>query len=468
MSNLFNAVNTGMSLTDNGCVTNTSTLDYCLDLFFTIGASRGKDISYQFAKAFAQDKRLATQILFHARDIRGGMGERKLFRDNLLSITTKKNAIEVMLKTIEVGRFDDLHVFLGSKFEDLAVSIIADALVQGSSLAAKWTPRSGPMFNLLRKKMSLDPKSLRKMLVQLSNTVEQKMSAKHWSEIDYSKLPSLASARYMTAFHRNDPARYQAYKDALTKGEVKINAAAVYPYDVIKAARYSSENVDVSEAQWKALPDYIGNNDANILPVIDVSGSMDCPAGGSKNLTCMDVAVSLGMYVAERSKGIFKDQFITFHEKPQMVKMNGSFTQRLNQVYRAPWGGSTNLEATFRLIADAAVKHGLKQEDLPTQLLIFSDMQFNRIGGYRGNNQTAFQFAEKYFNERGYKLPQVVFWNLNAGNDNFPVQKDQTGALLVSGFSPSLMKSVLRGTEYNPRQLMLESVDKERYTINKF
>lgn len=455
-----------MSLTENGANTHGSTLDACLDLFFKIGASRGKNISHNVMKAYGENPKLTSQILFHARDIRGGSGERKLFRDNVMTIINKENAFRVMAKTVEVGRWDDLHVFINTPYQDLAVSITADALMEGNSLAAKWVPRKGPMFNLLRKKMGLDPKSLRKMLVNLSNTVEQKMSAGNWSEIDYAKLPSVASARYMTAFHRNDAVRYEAYKQALSKGETKINAGAVYPYDIVKSLKYGMVvNEAVAEAQWKALPNYMEGKQTRILPVIDVSSSMNCSAGGS-SVSCMDVAVSLGLYVAERNEGVFKDQFITFHESPRMMQIKGTFANRIGGIYAAPWGGSTNLQATFQLILNAAVKHKLSQEDLPEQLLIFSDMEFNQIGGYNVNRTlTNFEWAKEEFAKKGYTLPQVVFWNLNARNDNFPVQKDETGAILVSGFSPSLLKSVVGGTEYNPYQMMLKVVDVDRYTI---
>lgn len=465
MSKLYNAVHTAMNTTENGCLTHGSTLNACLDLFATIGASRGKNITPLFAKAFGEDPKTAMQILFWARDIRGGAGERQLFRDNVLSVVTPENVIAVIAKTVELGRWDDLHVFLGTRYEDLMVSFTADALETGHALTAKWQPRKGDMFNLLRKKMGKTPKELRKLLVTLSNTVEQKMSAKEWSEIDYEKLPSLASSRYMTAFHRNDATRYQAYKDALDKGVAKINAGAVYPYDIIKGGRYSGLNWSVANAQWNALPDYMQGKRSTVIPVIDVSGSMGCPVGGNPNLTCLDVAVSLGLYVAERNQTEFKDQFITFSENPQLQKVTGTLQNRLSSIYTAQWGMNTNINGVFDLILNAAKKHGLTQADLPEQILIFSDMEFDRCA-MGAKSATAFDAAKQKFEAAGYTLPQLVFWNLNSrGDKNFPVQQHQTGALLVSGFSPALLKSVVGGVEHNPVQMMMEVVNVPRYTI---
>lgn len=467
MSNLFNATNTAMHKTQNGSHTHGSTLNACLDLFFVAGASRGKNIESQFAQAFCENPKTAMQILFWLRDVRGGAGERQQFRNLVAKVTTRENAYAVMQKTVELGRWDDLHVFLGTEFEDLAVSVTADALVQENSLAAKWTPRKGTMFNLLRKKMELTPKDLRHMLVRLSNTVEQKMSAGNWSEIDFSKLPSVASSRYMTAFHRNDAARYEAYKNALVKGETKINAGAVYPYDITKAIKHtgSSTLLAVAEQQWKALPNYMEGSDRRVLPVIDVSSSMHTCVGGNANLSCMDVAVSLGLYLSERNASVFKDQFITFHERPQMLKAEGSLRNRLDIVYPAPWGGSTNLDAVFDLILNAGVKHKLPQSDMPTDVIICSDMEFNSC--HRGGtNKTAFDRIKQKYKNAGYEMPVLTFWRIDVKVDkNNPVQMHETGTKLVSGFSPSLLKTILTGNSTTPYETMLEVVDVPRYTI---
>lgn len=475
MSNLFNATNTSNTTTENGCVAHSSTLNSCLDLFGQVGSGRGKDqqLLPLFLKALGDDPKTTSQILFWLRDIRGGQGERDLFRTFLPKITTKENINLVLSKTLEVGRADDLFVFENTEFEKQMLHILSQELKSGNSLVAKWLPRKKGIFEKLRSYMKLTPKELRKILVSLSNTVEQQMSANKWDEIEYQKVPSRASMIYTKAFKRQSPEKYEEYLTDLTKGEAKVNAATLYPYDLVNKVKiYNEDNDALYEAQWESLPNYLEESGFNILPVIDVSASMNCSAGSKTSMTCMDVAVSLGLYVAERNNTVFKDQFITFEDRPSMVKLDSSLSlrNRLRNIYSSPWGGSTNIQAMFDLILNASVQHSLKQEDLPSHLIIFSDMQFNQISGYHSSsdvNKTAFEYAKKSFEQAGYELPNVVFWNLHS-SDNYPVQDKDTGACLVSGFNPSLLKTILSGNlvpEPTPLEVMLETVDKERYTI---
>lgn len=452
------------NVTQNGSPTYASSGTACLDFFFGAGASRGRDLTQQFLAAKRENATVASQLLFWLRDIRGGAGERQHFRNLAKHVITPDNALRFMKMTIEVGRWDDLHVFIGTQYEDLAVSITADALLSDNALCAKWTPRKGCLFNLLRKKMELTPKELRHMLVRLSNTVEQLMSAGKWNAIEYSKLPSLASSRYMTAFHKQDAARYEAYKNALVKGETKINAAAIYPYTICTQVRRGNSTTQaVGEAQWKALPNYMEGNETRVLPIIDVSSSMDCPVHGG-SATCMDVAVSLGLYVSERNNTFFKDHYITFHDRPTLEMVTGGLRDRLNKIYSSKWGGSTNLDRVFDLVLSAAVKYDLSEDDIPTSLIIFSDMEFNSAFG-AGPNDTAFDRIRAKYTAAGYTMPTITFWRLNVKGDNSPVKHDERNVKLVSGFSPSLLKSVLSGTSVNPYDTMLETVNVPRYTL---
>ena len=335
-------------------------------------------------------------------------------------------------------------------------------------LLAKWLPRKPKTDGLIKLKkdimlnMGLSPKAYRKLLVSLTNVVESKMCAKDWSGINYEHVPSVASARYAKAFGRNDTDRYVAYLGKLEKGEAKVNASAIFPYDVIRGLR---TNETLANAQWKALPDYLEGSTENLLCVVDTSSSMECAVGGSGSLQCLDVAVSLGMYVSERSKGIFKDQFITFNSTPQLIEAKGSLAQRHRTTKNAPWGGSTNIQKTFDLILESARKAKLSQEDMPTKLIIFSDMEFNQVEGY-GRNQTNFQAIESLYNESGYKRPTIIFWNLNARSGNAPVKFDENGTALVSGFSPSLMKSILSGKSVTPLSILLETIMNPRYDLD--
>jgi len=344
-----------------------------------------------------------------------------------------------------------------------------------SSLCAKWMPRpnggnreSKRQATALRKYLGLTPKEYRKLLVSLSNTVEQLMCSKNWEAIEYSKLPSKAMSDYMKAFSKNDLNRFQAYLTSLEKGETKINAGAIYPYDVTKNMKLGSARG--ADAQWKALPNYMTENNEMLLPVVDVSGSMNTPAGGNKNVSCMDVSISLGLYISERNEGPFKDAFITFSNNPNLQYLKGSLSERYNQLARSEWGMSTDLEAVFRLILTKAKESNVAQSEMPTMILILSDMEFNSAtsgGGWgrSGNswNPTAQEMIEGMYANAGYKMPKVVYWNLSARNDNFPVKFDKQGTALVSGFSPSLLTSLLAGKDISPLSMMFTVINSERY-----
>lgn len=338
------------------------------------------------------------------------------------------------------------------------------------STAAKWMPRKGPVAEKLRNFMKMSPKQYRKTLVNLTNVVETKMCAKEWDTIEFGKLPSVASARYQKAFGKNAYESYSAYIQSLVKGEAKINAGAVYPYDVTKSLTHG--NASVANEQWKALPNYMEGANDMILPVVDVSGSMDTPTGGSKSVTCMDVAISLGLYISERNEGPFKDAFITFSDTPKLQVLSGSLKDRYAQMSRSHCGMSTNLEATFKLILDQATKHNLSQDEMPNKILILSDMEFNAATGSRGWgnsrsecwNPTAQQMIEKMYDAAGYTMPQIVYWNIQSRNGGVPVAFDKAGTALVSGFSPAIMTSLLGGEIESPQQIMDKTILSERYS----
>lgn len=478
MSTLLNALQTNNSYTENGMTTSTSSLNSCVNLFFQIGAMRGQDkqrLINAFVKAYNEDALTAMKLLFWARDVRGGAGERQIFRDIVAHLAeTKTDSLAKNLSLFpEYGRWDDLLVLVGTRLENQALELISKGLADKNGLCAKWMPRpnggnreSKRQATALRKYLNLSPKEYRKLLVSLSNTVEQLMCSKNWSAIEYSKLPSKAMSDYMKAFSKNDLERFQAYLTSLEKGETKINAGALYPYDITKNLRFGSARG--ADAQWKALPNYMLNNNEMLLPVVDVSGSMSCSAGGSKNVTCMDVSISLGLYISERNEGPFKDAFITFSTNPKLQYLKGSLSERYNQLARADWDGSTDIEAVFKLILTKAKQSNVAQSEMPTMILILSDMEFNSAtgGGWgrsSGWNPTAQQMIESMYADAGYKMPKVVYWNLSARNDNFPVQFDKQGTALVSGFSPSLLTNLLAGKDLTPISMMFAVINSERY-----
>ena len=297
------------------------------------------------------------------------------------------------------------------------------------------------------------------------------MCSGYWDNINFSHVPSLASARYKKAFNRNTE-KYAEYVASLVKGDVnvKVNAGAVYPYDVLKGTinaygMFDKTESDLIQKQWEALPNFVG--DANILPMVDVSGSMTCPAGGVRSkssLTCMDVAISLGLYLADKNTGKFKDTFLTFSNKPELLHLKGNINQKIDQMVKSNWEMNTNLHAAFNKILDVAVKGNVPQEEMPAMVLILSDMQFDQCVKH---DNSAIEMIERKFANAGYKVPQVVFWNLNAAYGNAPVKFDKTGTALVSGFSPAIVKPLLSGDmdSFTPVAIMLKTIMQDRYAV---
>lgn len=456
--------------TANGMKALETTTDKVVDLFFKIGASRGKDIIPTFTDAYFQNKELALKVALWARDVRGGSGERKVFRDILTHLETiDVDAAKALLHKIpELGRWDDLFSFKTTELKVAAYTLLANAIKDGNGLAAKWTPRKGPTAVEFRKFLGWSPKHYRKTLVSLTSVVETQMCANDWDNINFSHVPSLASARYKKAFNRHTP-KFAEYVDALIKGDnsVKVNAGAVFPYDVLKGIGsygYKAET-DHIIAQWDALPNFVG--DANILPLVDVSGSMTCPAGGNytSSTSCMDVAVSLGLYLAEKNTGKFKDTFVTFAEQPEILTLSGNIVDKATQMAGSRWGMSTDLHAAFDLILNMAVKLDIPQAEMPEMLLIMSDMQFSP-STIRGIDETAMEMITRKYEAAGYNVPKVVFWNINA-NSNVPVTADKSGAALVSGFSPAIVKSLLAAdmSDFTPFGIMMSTINNPRYDI---
>lgn len=475
MSRLMEALQTENTTTTNGMTTNSSSLNECVNLFFNIGSMRGQNkekVISMFSKAFNEDPRTAMRILFWSRDVREGAGERQIFRDVLnYLIENHPQVVKANLDLIpEYGRWDDTHGLFGTELESEVITLTQKGLnnPETASLVAKWMPRKGLVFNKVRKTLKVTPKELRKTIVSLSKTVEQKMCSKRWIEIEYPKAPSLAMSRYTKAFGRNDGERFGQFIESLKKGEAKVNAGALYPYDITKNLRFG-DTKDLANEQWKALPNWMEGSNELILPMVDVSGSMDVSVGGNKNLTCMEVAISLGMYISERNEGAFKDMFMTFSSTPQIQKLLGPLSDRYKQLSRAEWDMSTNLEIAFKTLLEQAVRFNIPQEEMPTKVLILSDMEFNQAtrDGWRGEsewNPTALQMIGEMYTNAGYTRPGIIFWNLSASGGNFPATFDEMNTCLISGFSPSIMKSVISNpNSLTPVNIMNETVNSERY-----
>lgn len=464
------------SKTFNGAVTLASSTNSLVDLFFLFGSSRGKDITSSFDAAWKYDPDLTIKIALWARDIRGGAGERQQFRNFLTWLVNKHasvaniidaerleariNAIIFSFKISELGRWDDYLVFYNTKFQNYAYMMIHHGLHKPETvgLVSKWMPRQGPIARSLADYFHVTPRNWRKLIVAGTDVVEQKMCARKWSEINFSHVPSVASARYQKAFNKRAPIEYAAYKASLVKGEAKVNASAVYPYDVLKSLFNGGDGV-VAEEQWASLPNYLENG-YNILPLVDVSGSMSCQIAGST--TAMQVAISLGLYIAERQQGDFHNVVMNFSSESEIIKLEKrTLIDRYREISGMNWGMSTDLEKAFTNLLNFANRYNLKEEDMPKIILVLSDMEFNITSGYYTN----FQIIEQKYKSAGYTRPNIVFWNLNGRMGNSPVTFDQNGTAMVSGFSPSLMKSIISGKSFTPVDIMLETVNVERYTI---
>jgi hypothetical protein len=461
--NFIDALQSEDTLTENGMVTNSSTLNECVNLFFTIGAMRGQDkqrLISTFSKAFNENPLTALKILFWVRDVRGGAGERQIFRDILkYLVENHPNVVKQNIQAIpHFGRWDDLSVLFGTKLEADATKMFVDGLIVENGLCAKWIPRKGVIFNAIRKALKTTPKNLRNLLVGISNTVEQKMCANQWTNIEYSKTPSLAMGRYTKAFAKHDITGFTEYLEKLKKGETKVNAGAVYPYNVVQTMNQGSW--ELANEQWKSLPNFMEGTTERILPVVDVSGSMGSIVSGS--ITCLDVAISLGLYISERNEGVFKDSFITFSEKPELQVLSGTLKERYEQMSQANWGMNTNLNLVFDLILNQALKHKVLPEDMPSKILIMSDMEFDQA---TRQSDSAIQMIRRQYEESGYTLPEIIFWNIQSRGKNFPVRHDESGTALISGLSPSIVKSVLGGKEMTPVSIMNETINSERYSI---
>lgn len=453
----------------NGDNAHATTWNKGLDLFGAIGSLRkDQDRALSlFQTAFNDNMDLAVRIALWARDVRGGAGERNSFTTILkwLGDTQPDVARALVPMVPEVGRWKDLFVLLDTPAKDAVVTELAKALMEGNGLCAKWMPRKGPIASQLRSEFGMTPKQYRKLVVSLTSVVETAMCAKDWSSIQFGKLPSLAAARYQKAFERNAPAEYAAYVTKLEKGEEKINASAIFPHDVVMSARKGNDTV--ASAQWKALPDYMDGTDERVLAMVDVSESMTCginggsPYGSTTGVSCMDVAIALGLYCSERNTGPFKDHIVTFTDRPMLLDVSGKSLNARYSASKRHVGYSTNFDAAYQMILDSAVSAKVPAEDMPTMLLVLSDMQFNAHSfGYK---QTANDRLQKAYAAAGYTVPKMVYWNLNATSGNSPITMHDKNCALVSGFSPSILKSVLQAKEFDPCSIMKETVMVERY-----
>lgn len=496
MKNFMNAIEDEMnvSITENGAIGYKTTKHSLLDMNFKVASYRKKtdfEILADWHLAYSEDPVMAIKWLFYARDVRGGLGERRLFRVIFNDLATNNSTVaKKLLKLIaEYGRYDDLVVLYDvPAVKKDVVKIIYETLSsdvdkmnsdKSITLLAKWLPSINTSnnevvarANKLAKDLELTPRQYRKTLSALRKylaVVETKMSAKEWAEINYEAVPSNANVKYNNAFLRNDEERRRAYLGALEKGEAKINSSVLYPHDIVNkymacGGWYSSvkSTKDAAlEAMWKGLPNLCTEN---TIVVADGSGSMTSKVSG--NISALDVANALAIYMAEHCTGEFHNKYITFSSRPQFVKLPGtSLRDNLMEACRHNECSNTNIEATFDLILQTAVNNKMSQEDLPKNVLIISDMEFDsasRCGYYGKPNASLFATIERKFKNAGYKMPRLIFWNVNSRTCTIPVKENELGVALVSGFSVNIVKMVM-GNSLDPYELLCEILNGERY-----
>lgn len=467
--------------TENGAGAYKSTKNDLLDAFGTLGAyckticaEDSETILQKFYRAFSQDKKLAIKMLFYLRDVRGGQGCRTLFRIIMHSLahTYPEYVVNNFDNFLFFGRGDDLLYLLDTPIETEVINYLKKvfeedlaAVKSGNtcSLLGKWLPSENAsskqtkyFANKLIKGFGIRPSQYRKSLTMLRksiNIVETLMSQNRWEEIDFEKLPSKASMIYSDAFFKHVQNNYEKYLTNLVVGDSKVNAGALFPVDIIHKVsklNYNLRQKDIilNDAMWKALPNYFeeAGVDETGICVVDTSGSMSG--------TPLEVAISLGIYCADKAKGPFKNHFITFSRYPRLqeIKGNNIFEKYMN-LYNADWEMNTNIEAVFDLILKTALKNHTPQEDMPNKLYIISDMQFDaaQYGMWHSGSKTDLSFIEKMkikYEQNGYVLPALVYWNVrNSDCGMFQQTASDTQCCFVSGYSPSLFKSVLLGTE---------------------
>ena len=501
-----------VSITENGAVGYKTTNKPLLDLNFNLASYRSKtanEILNDFNYAFVQDPVLAMQWLFYARDAREGAGERRFFREVIksLAVYSPIHVIKVLHLIPEYGRYDDLWVLLEGVHASVTNEVLnlvrkqikedIAHLFKGESISllAKWLPSANASSkqtkhyaSIIRKAIGFSEKKYRNMLTSLRkhlNVVETKMSAKEWTDIDYEAVPAKANLVYNNAFLRNDEERRRNYLASLAKGEAKINASVLFPHEIVH--KYTDPNSywctsfreedSTLETLWKALPDTV-RGCGSTLVVADGSGSMTSRVDKKSSVCALEVANALAIYFAERASGPYKDNYITFSETPQFVDLSKGKTLRDKLVIASKHNevANTNIEAVFDLILDTAITHSLPQGDLPENLLIISDMEFDRCavsgpvekerwGSYRchGSVDTRlFETIKARYEAAGYKVPRLVFWNVCSRTSTIPVKENDLGVALVSGFSTNLVKMVM-SNKTDPYECLLETLNGPRY-----
>ena len=493
MKDTIDKVYNNFSVTENGAIGYKTTGHTLLDMNFAVSSYRNAssdEIIFMFRKAFNETPELAMRWLFYVRDIRGGTGERRLFREIIKDMANHCPGFTKMLVPYvqEYGRIDDLWVLLETPCKHTVLQWFANQIREDVknmknnkpvSLCAKWacsenasSPLTRRCANMMMDALNMSPRQYRKTLSDLRryiDVVERKMSNQDWEEIDYETVPSKANLLYNNAFLRHDEHRRRLFLNAVKKGEAKINAGTLFPHEIVH--KYNTWQIDETlEALWKNLPDTV-QGAGNVMVVADGSGSMTQRVGNT-SIQALEVANALAIYFAERSSGQFKDKYITFSMRPQYVDISQrTLRQKLNEALKHNECSNTNIEAVFDMILKTAVDNNLSQEDIPGTILIISDGEFddsvsaNSVYSsryYVAPTTTLFDTIRAKYEAHGYQLPKLAFWNVCSRTNTIPVKENDMGVALVSGFSVNIAKMVM-SDRLDPYECLLEAINAERY-----
>lgn len=462
--------------TENGAVALNTTGDACLDLFSTIGSLRTateERIQTLFSEAYQENPLFATKIVFYARDVRGGLGERQTFRTLLRYMANyHTESLKSNLDLIGVfGRYDDLYSLIGTPLENdmwaaMKKQFLEDLenLNQGNviSLLAKWIKTADASSKQTRALGILTAQKLgysvyefkriiRSMRKQIK-VVECLMSSNKWNEINYSAVPSRAMMIYRNAFMRHDEERFSSFINRAISGQEVIHSGALYPYDIVSKILYQNEDSNVLEAQWKQLPNYITEG-TNAIVMADVSGSMD----GRPLAT----SIGLAIYFAERNTGAYHNLFMTFSGNPSIVSLKGeTLYQKIYNVKKADWGMNTNLKAAFDKVLDIALKGNVPQEEMPKSIIVISDMEIDACGD---RDWSFYDKMSKRFKKHGYQIPNIIFWNVDSRNNVFHADSTRKGVQLCSGQSIATFEQLMGCIDLTPVEFMEKVINSERY-----
>lgn len=497
------------SITENGAVGYKISRHSLVDLNFMVSSFRNRDEEFiveQFIKAYYESPKYAVKWLFFLRDILEGMGERRTFRICMkyLAKSHMEIAKAVMELIPEYGRYDDLLVFLNTDLCDdvcrfLKAQIDSDLLAMGEgrqiSLLAKWLPSINTSSNEARKcaklllnKFGISEREYRKILSALrayGNVVEVKMSASKWKEIEYDRVPAKANLKYDAAFAKHDTERRGEYLFKVFMGEAKLNGKGIMPYEVVhrllNGKYYYREGLKddlLAEMMWKNILEQGFQNDWGLddcIVVADGSGSMYANASGSTSVTAIEICNSLAIYFAEQLHGIFHNKAITFSARPQFIDLERgkNLKEKLEIMLAHNEVANTNIEAVFDMLLDMAVSNEVPAEELPKQVLVISDMEFdsactpdiwcNRNEKWNKFTPTLFETIGMRYEKAGYKIPRLIFWNVCGRTDTIPQVDNEEGICLLSGFSQNAMKIAANREKKDPYESLIEVLDGPRY-----